>query len=179
MAGLDECCTHVSATLFYVDSTIRIRNAKTCTGEKPYWRLPANLVDVPYKPVRELDFTSSKTMRQKHDTVIKEHCSNSSTQEHAVPKPKNKVIPNPTETEVTQFLTNISKCGTKPAILSLVSDSFVPKEYGNDFPILITDLTDSTTFNLSHSELLDKCKNIKQKLFVSKEQSITREKETR
>ena len=57
------------------------------------------------------------------------------------------------------------------SILSLVSpfsDSFVPKEYSNELAVLITDLTDSTSFNLSHSELLDKCKNIKQKLCVSK-----------
>ena len=144
--------------------------------------MPASLVDVPYKPIKDLDFTSSKTMKQKHDTAIKEHSSSSSAQKDAVPKPKNKIIPNPTEAEVTQLLTNISKCGTKPAILSLVSpfsDSFVPNEYGNELPVLITDLTDSTTFNLSHSELLDKCKNIKRKLCVSKEQSITGEKETR
>ena len=70
MAGLDECCTHVAATLFYVDSTIRIRDAKTCTGEKAHWLLPASLVDVPYKPIKDLDFTSSKTMKQKHDTAI-------------------------------------------------------------------------------------------------------------
>ena len=53
------------------------------------------------------------------------------------------------------------------------------KEYGNELPVLITDLADSTTFTLSHSELLEKCKNIEQELCVSKEQSTTGEKEAR
>ena len=33
MAGLGETCTHVSALLFYVDTTVRIRDSKTVTEE--------------------------------------------------------------------------------------------------------------------------------------------------
>ena len=67
MAGLNETCSHVAATLFALEAHIRIRDSQTCTGEKAYWLLPKSLVEVPYKRIRELDFTSSKAMKTKLD----------------------------------------------------------------------------------------------------------------
>ena len=70
MAGLDESCSHIGTTLFFIEAHVRIREAKTCTGEKAYWLLPNALVDVPYKPIKELDFTSSKSQKKKLDQKI-------------------------------------------------------------------------------------------------------------
>ena len=36
MAGLDEACSHIAATLFWIDTTVRIRDSKTVTEEKAY-----------------------------------------------------------------------------------------------------------------------------------------------
>ena len=47
-----------------------IREAKICIGEKAYWLLPNALVDVPYKPIKELDFTSCKSQKKKLDQKI-------------------------------------------------------------------------------------------------------------
>ena len=54
MAGLDESCSHIAATLFFIEAHVRIREAKTCTGEKAYWLLPNALVDMPYSQLKNL-----------------------------------------------------------------------------------------------------------------------------
>ena len=65
----------------------------------------------------------------------------------------------------------INKCGSKPAILSLVepfSDAYVPREFNKEFPQLISDFRDTSCINLPYAELLMKCKEIKNDLKVSK-----------
>ena len=36
MAGLGETCSHVAATLFWIKTTVRIRDSRTVTQEKAY-----------------------------------------------------------------------------------------------------------------------------------------------
>ena len=80
-----------------------------------------------------------------------------------------------------QFFQHINKCGSKPAILSLVepfSDAYVPREFNKEFPQLISDFRDTSCINLPYAKLLMKCKEIKNDIKVSKNQSVFAEKET-
>ena len=73
-AGLGEACTHVTALLCAVESSVKLRDSKTVTDEKSYWLLPASVKGVWYKEIREMDFTSAKTMKKildrKHDSAV-------------------------------------------------------------------------------------------------------------
>ena len=53
MAGLGETCTHISALLFYVETAVRIRDARTVTQEAAYWKPPSSAQDrgVAFLPV--------------------------------------------------------------------------------------------------------------------------------
>lgn len=46
MAGLGEVCSHVSALLFALEATVKLRNGKTVTEEKSYWLLPSAIKKV-------------------------------------------------------------------------------------------------------------------------------------
>ena len=95
---------------------------------------------------------------------------------------KKSIVPRPLELEMTQFYQSISKCGSKAAILSLVepfSDAYVPREFSKEFPQLIPDFRDTSCINLPYAELLVKCKEIKNDIKVSKDQSVFAERETR
>ena len=61
MSGLGEVCSHVSALLFAIEATVKIRNSATVIEEKAYWLLPANMTKINYRPIREIDFTCAKT----------------------------------------------------------------------------------------------------------------------
>lgn len=69
MAGRGEVCSHVGALLFALETGVRIRDSATCTGELCAW-LPSHVKNVPYLPVRKIDFTSSKSKKQKLDCAI-------------------------------------------------------------------------------------------------------------
>lgn len=69
MAGLDECCTHVAALLFYIECGVRYRESVTVTGVKAYWAVPVTK-KVTYAPVHELNLTSAKSRKAESDHVI-------------------------------------------------------------------------------------------------------------
>ena len=86
MAGLGESCTHVAALLFLIDATVRIRDSKTPTESKAYWLLPSSLKSVEYKEVKDIDFTSSKSLKKKLDVAIGESESLPASQESSSPQ---------------------------------------------------------------------------------------------
>ena len=95
---------------------------------------------------------------------------------------KVKIFPEHTEEELNSFFSNLNKAPSKPAILSIVpefSDKYVPKQYGKELPVLLTELSDSTTYELPFNELLIKCKQLKKNIKVTKEQSKAASEETK
>ena len=166
-----KSCSHIGATLFFIEAHVRIREAKTCTGEKAYWLLPNALVDVPYKPIKELDFTSSKTQKKKLDQQIDKHCSAPFQIVSTERVSKKNDVPKPSDFELEDFFQKISKCGSKPAVLSLVtpfSDAYVPRDFSEEFPPLISDFVDTSCFNLPYDELLVKCREVKSSIMSQK-----------
>ncbi|XP_049513405.1 uncharacterized protein LOC125940835 [Dermacentor silvarum] len=59
MAGVGEACSHIGACLFAVDTGVRMRNDKTCTGKDNAW-LPTYVEKVQFKRLKDIDFTSSR-----------------------------------------------------------------------------------------------------------------------
>lgn len=67
---MGESCSHVASVLFYVEATVRLREASTVTQVPAYWMLPASKTSVSYAPLRKIDFTSSKTLKRELDEKI-------------------------------------------------------------------------------------------------------------
>ena len=63
MAGLGEICSHVAATLFWMDYAVQIQGKKTVTEDKAYWKLPSN-TKVTYEQVTKINYQSAKTKKE-------------------------------------------------------------------------------------------------------------------
>ena len=48
MAGLGETCTHVAATLFYLEAVARHEERTTCTRAVCLWKIPAYQKEMEY-----------------------------------------------------------------------------------------------------------------------------------
>ncbi|XP_049520315.1 uncharacterized protein LOC125944158 [Dermacentor silvarum] len=63
MAGAGEACSHVGATLFAVETAVRIRDSATCTDKSNVW-LPAHSPMTEFKRLQDIDFSSSKAKKK-------------------------------------------------------------------------------------------------------------------
>ncbi len=63
-------CTHVTAVLFFLETSTRLQSKTTCTQEKCQWVIPSYQKNIPYAPVKDLDFTSAKGRKKKIDCVL-------------------------------------------------------------------------------------------------------------
>ena len=65
MAGLGECCSHIGAILFALETSTRMRKEATVTDVPAYWMFPsqANL-DTPYKKVKDMNLESAAKKRK-------------------------------------------------------------------------------------------------------------------
>ena len=143
MAGLGEACTHIGAVLFYLEASTKISNEVTCTQQKC---IPGYLRDIPYLPVKHLDFTSAKAKQKMIEIkTSKETCVFTKA---------------PDSSELNNFFEKLSKSGTKPDILSCVdpySDNYVPKAVQPSFPKPLQICFDEKYLNYSYIKLLDAC----------------------
>ena len=156
MAGLGEACTHIAATLFWVDATVRIRETKTVTQEKAYWMLPTGVKKIAYSQLSDIDFTSAKSKK----VLLDKHINN----EKVKTVQRNVTVSTPTPDELDSFFKELSMAGSKPAILSLIpqySDQYIPAPLSKQFPAVLTDLCNHDSFNLEFDDLKHKCDNIK------------------
>ena len=181
MAGLGESCSHAGAILFYVEAAVRMRDSKTVTGEKAHWMLPSAHKATEYKRAVDIDFTSPKTMKAKLD--LKVNRSTEATEPEKAKRKKScfeKYNP-PTQYELDDFYANLSSCGSKPGLLSIVppySKEYIPKLLqANDYPQVLTELYDPSVVTKCFTELLELC--IKMELTISKDQQSAVEKATK
>ena len=73
---------------------------------------------------------------------------------------KSAQIPKPTEKEMEGFYEKLSKCPSKPAILSITppySKNYIPKVLTGDLPVLLSEITDQTKFVLTFDTLISEC----------------------
>jgi len=51
---------HVSSLSWAVEAGVRIRNSMTVTEKRAYWVMPNGVKDVPYAPVKSIEFVGKK-----------------------------------------------------------------------------------------------------------------------
>ena len=59
MAGPGETCTHVAATLFYLEAAHRLEERTSCTSQACQWTMPTFQKNMEYSEVRSMDFSSA------------------------------------------------------------------------------------------------------------------------
>ena len=70
MVGQGECCSHIASILFYIEAWNRINEKLSCTQVKGTWLLPTAVKEVPYASVTDIDFRSSKKLKENlHQTI--------------------------------------------------------------------------------------------------------------
>ena len=71
MAGLAEACTHITAILFWVEMSIKIRNSKTVTYKLAYWVNPS-MPDKQINPqmIKNINFRSAKKKRDNFENSL-------------------------------------------------------------------------------------------------------------
>ena len=164
MAGLGESCSHVASLLWAIEAGARLRDSMTVTQKKAYWVLPPCVKDIPYAPLSDIKFQGKsaalnawKTFRTPSPAA--ERSSSPSTSRSPSPAPSSaKKIKSPTAEELDGLYLSLSKCKSKPSILSLISkhsSEYVPKSLHPDLPpILTTALFDSEKIKSSYLDLL-------------------------
>ena len=176
MAGLGEACSHIAAVLCYVEAAFRIKEKETCTQMKCEWVLPSYLKSVEYLPVCDIDFTSAKTKKRKLDCKIDDlECPKTSTD---ILKPKSTSEKLPTYDEMNIFYELLSKCGTKPAILSLIpdySDDYVPKSSLPEFSQPLNLLYKPEYAEMDYHTLLNVCESVDTGINLVMAKNIERE----
>ncbi|KAM7287288.1 uncharacterized protein ISCGN_030979 [Ixodes scapularis] len=109
MAGAGEACSHIGATLFAVETAVRLRNSRTCTEKENVW-LPAHSPGTQYKRLRDIDFSSSKRKKKQMDGIHQR------LNAEVVPPSHPVVPPAPTEEELRMFHSRLSDAGAVPAL---------------------------------------------------------------
>ncbi|XP_075550050.1 uncharacterized protein LOC142583458 isoform X1 [Dermacentor variabilis] len=110
MAGAGEACSHIGAVLFAVETSVHLRETRTCTGRKNAWLL-ANCSGTQPKRLRDIDFSSSKMRKRKMDSIhLQQGVESTSTcLLQALPLA-------PTEESIQLFHSRLADAGATPAV---------------------------------------------------------------
>ncbi|XP_071081072.1 uncharacterized protein [Haliotis cracherodii] len=168
MAGLGESCTHVASVKFAVEAIVRLRESTTVTQEPAYWKLPALMKKVEYASLRDIDFTSSKTLKKKLDLLIDDSSATCSSSSSA--KLTHKLGPASTQNFDT-FLHTIN--ADRPSCLAVhsgYSDQYVPIPLQPQFPQVIPELFDESMGGIPYDEVLEHCQNVLDQLSITEEE---------
>ena len=167
MAGLGECCSHVAATLFYMEKVARIANGKTCTSLPCSWLKPA--ASNTYKEISKIDFTSPARKRKNTDPTTT--TSADETFPKTARQPRNPEQPSKEET--TNFYEQLYKTGARCTVLTVVeeyADKFIPESSVADLPPTLNTLFKNEYMSLNQSSLQVKCQEIFQSIKVTEKQ---------
>ena len=167
-AGLAESCSHIASVLFYIEAWIRINGKLACTQVQCSWLLPTYVNEVSYERVKDIDFSSSKKLKENLYQKI-----NSLEDKAAKPagnyriQSSYKAAP-PSAEEIGTLFTKLGNCKTKAVALSLLpayADQFVAESRA--VPV-VTDLFNTENLDMNFPELLKLCLNVN--LDISDEQ---------
>ena len=161
MAGLGEACTHVAAVLFYLETAVRITGQPTCTQQECQWLIPAFRKHIPYLQIKDIDFSSPNSKKNKIDHSIATNSQITSSAPSRISAQQNVIPPN--STELKSFFEKLSQCETKPAVLSVVpqfSGQYIPKARSGTFPSPLQSLYNSKYLTHNYTDLLLTCDSI-------------------
>ena len=173
MAGLGETCTHIAAVLFYIEAVARLQGKETCTQRRCECIIPSYLKNAEYLPVKSIDFSSAKKRKRALDATI----DTGNKVPTSSPNVCEQQTTSPSDTDLDTFYNDLSSAGTRPAILSFHSSSYIPKRFLSTFPDPLPLLYNSEYMVMEYHELLQACESVE--ITVTKEMAVQVEKETR
>ena len=162
MAGLGETCSHIASV------------SLTVTQKEAYWVLPTRIKEVPYAPIKSINFIG----KSKSHSILASCTSSSSS---ASPSPSTSTSPSPVGPsplpspvaspthhpgalnppscdELNVFFSSLaSVSSSKPALLSLIepySSKYVPRSLDEDLPMCLSNLFKPENLTCSYGELL-------------------------
>ena len=173
MAGLGESCSHVASLLWAIEAGVKQRDSLTVTDKKAYWVLPPAVKTVPYAKVKDINFFKTPTGSAGESRAC---CIANKT--------PTKVVSCPTHNELKEFYTSLSKCSSKPAILSVIDEfslPYIPKFLAPDLPPVLSDLYNQDLQCAQYLEILQHASTngIIKSCSVSANQQVAVEKSTR
>ena len=169
MAGLGEAYSHVATVLFAAEANSITKRQFSSTSQPCSW-LPPTFRTVKFAEISSIDFSTPKHRRKLSASDL-----------HKGKKVKLD-IPPPTEDELKEHYSRLTKTKGRPVLLSLVpglNDSFIPKYVSGILPKPLTHLYDEDALSLPFPDLLKKCEQIYDEVSVSVEQAKMVEQETR
>ena len=178
MAGLGEACTHNAAILSHTETASLMNGSATCTQKEYQWVIPTYQKNTPYAPLRKLDFSSAKLKKHKIDSAIASTSKRTTIQVRDVASVKRESP----DQDIKSLYLQISKCGSKPAILSLVpphAQEYAPKSTLPNFPKPLQSLYQSSFYQLNYAELLSASVEAHDQLNLTTQMVDTVEKEIR
>ena len=168
MAGLGEACSHVAAVQFAAEANSITKRQFSSTSLPCSW-LPPTFRTVKFAEIRSIDFSTPKHRRKL------------SASDSDQGKKVKLDIPPPTEDELKEHYSRLTKTKGRPALLSLVprlNDSFIPKYVSGLLPKPLTHLYDEDPLSLPFPDLLKNCEQIYNEVSISVEQAKMVEQET-
>ena len=152
MAGLEESCSHVASLLWEIEAGGKQRDSLTVTDKEVYWVLPPAVKTVPYAKVKDINFFKAPTGSAGESRAC---CIANKT--------PTKVVSCPTHNDLKEFYTSLSKCPSKPAILSVIDEFsllYIPKSLASDLPPVLSDLYNQDLRCAQYLEILQHASTI-------------------
>lgn len=167
--GLSESCSHIASVLFYLEAWTKVNGRLSCTQMQCTWILPNRANEVEYARARDVNFKSAKKMKADLDANIDrlpEMLETTTNQKEKITTKSQ--VPAPSEPEMDTLFCELSKCQTKPVLLSLISpyaDSYVLPS--RNIPAVMSPF-DKKYLDLSYNDLVKVCQSIQ--IDITKEQ---------
>ena len=140
---------------------------------KCQWILPQFVKDVEYARVRDIDFKSAQKLKSELENDIDN--LSSKCEDHPVLKEKENISA-PSKAEMNDFYSELSKCKTKPVVLSVVGTFAQHYILPSRRIPTVPNLFDPKYLNMPYLQLIDACMNIK--LSITREEIKHIEKDT-
>ena len=163
MAGLGESCSHIASLLWACEAGVRIRDSMTVTQKSAYWVMPNGVKEVPYAPVKEMEFIGKKRSSTAIETLQFPKGGTPSPSPSTTPRASKSPTPafeEPTGEEVKEFFASLNRSKTKPAILSLVEPyaiDYIPKSLDEGLPLCLSQIYNPDAILMNYGELLQFC----------------------
>lgn len=145
MAGLSECCSHAAATLFAVETAVRMAQGLTCTDVECKW-MKATSKKIQYSELADIDFTGPKQKK-----LMSEVDGEPSKLQKIA-----KDVPLPSDEDKQAFYKSLADSGVRCAVLSILPEycnRYTPESVSRDIPPPLSSLHRAVYDCLSEEEI--------------------------
>ena len=176
IAGVGEACSHIGATLFALETSIKLLKNTACTSMPCEW-LRTSAQKIEYAEGASIEFVSP---RRKFNEVRCESIGRGRTHR----RPTSASLVPPTSTEATGFYASLAATGSKCSVLSIVSpycEAYIPRAVTHKLPQPLPDalLDDNYVLTSDFAVLETKCASVFASMSFTAEETVTIECETR